>query len=66
MNKRHKVPKKENEIGCWVGWTQGAPGFRQRLTRIREWGGGTGKQQAIVLIHQALGDTLKHIHSFTH
>ena len=27
---------------------------------------GRAKQQGIVLVHQALGDTLKHIHSFTH
>lgn len=43
---------------------RGAAGFGQRLTRIRE--GGHSEQQAIVLVHQALGDTLKHIHSFTH
>lgn len=29
-------------------------------------GGGETKQQAIVLKHQALGDTLGHIHVFTH
>lgn len=44
-----------------------AAGLGQRLTRSRESGGeGTVKQQGIVPVHQALGDTLKHIHAFTH
>lgn len=30
--------KKEDKIGCRVGWTRGAAGFGQRLTRIREGG----------------------------
>lgn len=46
---------------------RGAAGLGQRLTRSRESGGeGTVKQQGIVPVHQALGDTLKHIHAFTH
>lgn len=37
-------------------------------TEVDEGRGGRAhrKQQGIVLVHQALGDTLKHIHSFTH
>lgn len=63
MNKCVKVVEEER-MGCRVGWTLGAAGLGQRLTRSRE--GGHRKQQGIVLIHQALGDTLKHIHAFTH
>lgn len=37
-------------------------------TEVDEEQGGRAqqKQQGIVLVHQALGDTLRHIHSFTH
>lgn len=39
---------------------------KQGEGEVGQGGGGAAKQQGIVPIHQALGDTLKHIHAFTH
>lgn len=56
--------KKRGENGL-LGWMNGGVRVGQRLRRSSE-GGHSRKQQAIVLVHQALGDTLGHIHAFTH
>lgn len=60
-----RVSQKEENMGLRVGWTWGAAGFR---TEADEEQGRRAKrkQRGIVLVRQALGDTLKHIHSFTH
>lgn len=53
---------KDKRLVSWI--YEGLQGLDRGLGGLgRE---GSVKQQGIVFAHQALGDTLKHIHSFTH
>lgn len=58
-----QVKRGENRLLSWMD----ARGCRVGTEVDEEQGGrAQRKQQGIVLVHQALGDTLEHIHSFTH
>lgn len=64
MNKWVEVEKKRRKWVAELGRCEGLQGWDRGWRRTgRE---GTARQRGIVLVHQALGDTLKHIHSFTH
>lgn len=62
MNEKGHAEKKSRK---WVAELDGCKGVQGWDRGCREGREGTAEQRGIVLVHQALGVTLKHVHAFT-